>query len=38
MIDTDSIHADVKSNIIKIDSAESSVNFNIITSTITGTA
>lgn len=38
MIDTDCTHADVKSNTIKIDSAESSVNSNIITSTITGTA
>ena len=38
MIDTDSTHADVKSNTIKIDSAESSVNFNMFTSTITGTA
>ena len=38
MIDTDSTHADVKSNTIKIDSAKSSVNSNIITSTITGTA
>lgn len=38
MIDTDSTHADVKSNNIKIVSAKSSVNSNIITSTITGTA
>lgn len=38
MIDTDYTHADVKSNTIKIDSAESYVNSNIITSTITGTA
>lgn len=38
MIDTDHTHVDVKSNTIKIDSAESSVNSNIITSTITGTA
>lgn len=38
MIDTDYTHVDVKSNTIKIDSAESSVNSNIITSTITGTA
>lgn len=38
MIDTDFTHADVKSNTIKIDSFESSVNSNIITSTITGTA
>lgn len=38
MIDTDFSHADVKSNTIKIDSAESSVNSNIITSTIIGTA
>lgn len=38
MIDTDSTHADVKSNTIKIDKDESSVNSNIITSTITGTA
>ena len=38
MIDTDYTHADVKSNTIKINSAESSVNSNIITSTITGTA
>jgi hypothetical protein len=38
MIDTDSTHADVKSNTIKINSAESSINSNIITSTITGTA
>lgn len=40
MIDTDSTHAEVKSNTIKIDSDESSVtiNSNIITSTITGTA
>lgn len=38
MIDTDFTHADVKSNTIKIDSAESSINSNIITSTITGTA
>lgn len=38
MIDTDSTHADVKSNTIKINSAKSSINSNIITSTITGTA
>lgn len=38
MIDTDSTHVDVKSNTIKINSAESSINSNIITSTITGTA
>lgn len=38
MIDTDSTHADVESNTIKIDKDESSVNSNIITSTITGTA
>lgn len=38
MIDTDSTHADVKSNTIKIDSAKFSVNSNIITFTITGTA
>lgn len=38
MIDTDFTHADVKSNTINIDSAESSINSNIITSTITGTA
>lgn len=37
MIDTDSTHADVKSNTIKIDSSESSIS-NIFTSTITGTA
>jgi hypothetical protein len=38
MIDTDTLHADVESNTIKIDKDESSVNSNIITSTITGTA
>ena len=38
MIDTDFTHADVKSNTIKINSAESSINSNIITSTFTGTA
>lgn len=38
MIDTDSTHADVESNTIKIDKDESSVNSNIFTSTITGTA
>lgn len=40
MIDTNFTHAEVKSNTIKIDSNESSVtvNSNIITSTITGTA
>lgn len=38
MIDTDSTHVEVKSNTIKIDNDESSVNSNIITSTITGTA
>lgn len=38
MIDTNSTHVEVKSNTIKIDSDESSVNSNIITSTITGTA
>lgn len=38
MIDTDSTHADVKSNTIKINNAKSSINSNIITSTITGTA
>lgn len=38
MIDTNSTHIEVKSNTIKIDSDESSVNSNIITSTITGTA
>lgn len=38
MIDTDSTHANVKSNTIKINSTESSINSNIITSTITGTA
>ena len=38
MIDTSSTHAEVKSNTIKIDKDESSVNSNIITSTITGTA
>ena len=38
MIDTNSTHVEVKSNTIKIDSDKSSVNSNIITSTITGTA
>lgn len=38
MIDTNSTHAKVKSNTIKIDKDESSINSNIITSTITGTA
>lgn len=38
MIDTDFTHVDVKSNTIKINSAKSSINSNIITSTITGTA
>lgn len=38
MIDTDSTYADVESNTIKIDKDESSVNSNIFTSTITGTA
>lgn len=38
MMDTSSTHAEVKSNTIKIDKDESSINSNIITSTITGTA